>query len=341
MKVKESSASSSSRSIGESDLRNGQIVRGRVVAQVGAGRFRVAAAGSYFNAASELPLQPGQVLTARVELGKSQLFLRLIGDEKENSGRNVTSNDPSEIQRILTGLGYTPDDHEISEFRHRLQRYGRPEGSGHDEPSDIWVLAILWTRGIRSGADHFALLSYYLRHLPLHPIERSPMPSLEFLLAILSDSASDRTTESTTLKLGSDHFWNARKQEAQILLNRDSQQNGYYEEVADVEGTFFLYSFRDGEQSYQRIVDHPVSSNWELEIGRSAGNIVIQLFVESSVQSQINTGIAEHILELSKQAAVHELDLRDAGVHELDGREALRFRFWKKWQEETERGILV
>ena len=120
----------------------GQQVRGRVISRLDEGLFRVSVAGQIIEAKSDLPLKPGQRLIANVEIGESNVILRLREDTARRDLTKDRGESQEEIRRILQGLGHHPDIIDILEFQERLNRYrlhGYLKGS---EPSDAWVMAI-------------------------------------------------------------------------------------------------------------------------------------------------------------------------------------------------------
>ena len=157
------------RSVSKSKLPNkrfatlipGQLVHGRVITKICPGFFRVGAAGQVFVAQSDLPLEKGQRLTARVEVGDTKVFLRIIEEEAKRATPLKRELKPEEVIRVLEGLGHHPDEMEVIEFMERLGRYRIHATLQDCEPSDIWVMAIMWTRGQKGGADVFALRNYY------------------------------------------------------------------------------------------------------------------------------------------------------------------------------------
>jgi hypothetical protein len=144
-------------------LTPGRIVHGRVIAKLGSGQFRVTLGDYSMEASSDLPLEAGQRLTARIEFHGSRLLLRVQEDESRFAPISAEAVSSEEIKRVLSILGLPSGSIDVIEFKERLTRY-QPHGSlSGIEPSDVWILGILWARGIRGGADAFALLSYYLR----------------------------------------------------------------------------------------------------------------------------------------------------------------------------------
>ena len=136
-------------------LRPGQTVRARVLARLREGYFRIAAGGQLFAAESDLPLEAGQRLIARVEVSGSRILLRIQDDDFGNGSPPGEEETQDEIQKVLTALELNPAPEEVLEFRERLERYRSHASLPDLDPRDLMVLAILWSRGIRGGAAEF------------------------------------------------------------------------------------------------------------------------------------------------------------------------------------------
>ncbi|RJP81627.1 MAG: hypothetical protein C4524_01530, partial [Candidatus Zixiibacteriota bacterium] len=137
----------------------GQTVRGRVIRRLGPGRFRIRAGGQVFEADSDLPLEEGQRLLAGVESHDGRIVLRLLDGEPQPPADAAAE----EARRVLESLGLPPGELELREFLDRLERYRPYARLLRLEPSDTWVLALLWARGHRGGAEAFAQTSEWLR----------------------------------------------------------------------------------------------------------------------------------------------------------------------------------
>ncbi|MCX6640522.1 MAG: hypothetical protein NTW14_08595 [bacterium] len=343
MKLRGASGASRSGRVGAVGLAPGQTVRGRVISQTGENRFRITAAGYFFDAASELPLEPGQKLLARVELGQTQLFLRIIGDENERS-EDAAVDDPAEVRRVLEGLGLHPDDLEISEFQQRLRRYARHGGSRQGEPSDVWALAILWSRGIRGGADNFALLSYYLRDLIPEASPKTPLLPGKDLLDRLaeihreSETAPTPTADPPPAASSPDQFALARQREAEQLLCRDSSSFGLYRQLTS-HTPGFVQTIHLSGCSHFRGADHPVSPGWLLEAAQSGGRIKTRWSYTTEDAASIDPRVAAWTQGFRSVLRQSELDWDDEGIVEVDNSEALRFRFWRKWEADAVKSV--
>jgi len=171
-------------------------------------------------------------LAARVEVNGDRLLLRVQEEETGNDLQASALEDPDEIERVLKLLGHQPSSLDIREFQERLDRYRPYAGLPGLDPSDVWILAILWTRGIRSGADSFALTSYYLRAQP-SPGSRADFrfPDFDQIQPFLqAEYRTDRAApiaaivDDDSLIPGIED----RRAEAILLLNREEAVLGAY-----------------------------------------------------------------------------------------------------------------
>jgi hypothetical protein len=76
-------------------LTPGRTVRGRVVGKTGRRRFKISLGGWLLEADSDLPLEPGQILLARVDVQDDKILLRL----QDDSGEDLEASDESENLR--------------------------------------------------------------------------------------------------------------------------------------------------------------------------------------------------------------------------------------------------
>lgn len=316
----------------------GQTVRGRVIADLGDGRFRVGAAGQVFEATSDLPLDPGQKLYARVEVEGWRVLLRILKDAEPRRRPTRQREDPAEIRRVLIGLGHKPSTEEVAQFQRRLERYA-PHGYMPDyEPSDVWVMAILWTRGIRSGADSFALLSFYLRQLALEKTSSNlnlPPPAMildHFCSDTQPSGASSETSKgvaqaSEPESLEETHA--ARKAEAAELLNSKDESPSRYFSLPALDGTFHLLSSRDSNLLTDRWTDNPALPDYVIDAKRSESAINLKLNALADSADSFPTG-CETWKSLWDQEIARR-GLADAGTtgHEVVSSEELRVLFWR------------
>lgn len=323
----------------------GQVVRGRVIARLGEGHFRVGAAGQHFDASSDLPLEPGQRLIARVEVGKSQVFLRILDDTYRQASPKGDNESPDEIRRILEGLGQHPDSMDILEFQERLNRY-RPHGNLKGaEPSDVWLLALLWSRGIRGGADAFALLSYYLRRAILEPFDASALPPPPAILAFLcltgrpADGDADKPAQQPSS--GPDQFDVQRKREAEELLNRQADSLGAYRHWRPFSSGFCALLLGQGDRTLGRWADNPTLPLLLLEAGCAQGRIRARLN-RMKLEPPASTGVLESwIGGWEENLGTSDLELEEFQVIETRDPEKLRFLFWRTWSPDAVQDLMA
>ncbi len=325
----------------------GQLVHGRVITKISPGFFRVGAGGQVFIAESELPLFKGQKLTARVESGGGKVFLRIFEDETARAARLDKEIDTNEIVRVLKGLGYSPDQMEIIEFRERLDRcrqYGYFPGA---EPSDVWILAILWTKGLKSGADAFALLSFYLRQAGrMHVIINNHVKLAEFLTfphddpsPIEEDATAETTFFDTQLPDNEADYHRLRTIEAGELINRTAEQNGRFTHSDNPEITLSALYYHDAGKRQGRWIDNPSTPQVMIEAVEAQGVIRSRIHCLQGKESSSNDILDRW--QKSWEANVRRFDweLESHEVSILQDPEILRFMFWRIWKPEQVRNI--
>jgi len=317
----------------------GQLVRGRVVARIGDDRFLVTIRGYLLDAASDLALEPGQRLSARVEVNGDRLLLRVQEEEIERDLPASALEDPEEIERVLKLLGHQPSLLDIREFQERLDRYRPYAGLPGLDPSDVWILAILWTRAIRSGADSFALTSYYLRAQP-SPDSRGDIrfPDFDQILPFLqAEYRMNRTAEIAAIVENDSLIPGIedRRAEAILLLNREEAVLGAYGEIIGAEnlGCGLFRASKEAEERLIRLADHPVWPNFVIELECRQGSSGIKArILANSVQSR-----GDELAEVQKvwqgQAKSSEFALEELNWSETTDGEKLRGAFWRKWAE--------
>lgn len=327
----------------------GQTVRGRVIARLGEGQFRVGISGRHFDASSDLPLEPGQRLTARVEVDDTKVFLRIFEDEGRERRGQRRKEGMAEIRRILKGLGLQTSPMDVVEFNERLDRY-RSYGSIRDaEPSDAWVLAILWTRGIRGGADAFALLSFYLRHASLNASnELHPAKPAEFLSLMDGDGSGNQEVEKAKppgQNFGSnlifDRFSTERNREAVALLNRNAAQTGYFWRLWSINQMDCAQIIGRENATLGRWTDNPASPKFLVEAGCAQGRVKARLHRLICGESA-ETDSGNRLINLWEEALPHfNFELEETEVSAVQDSETLRFLFWRTWDSGSVRDLVV
>lgn len=320
----------------------GQMVRGRVLSKLRPGRFRIVARGCVFEAASDLPLEAGQRLVARVEMNGHRLLLRVQDESGYNAPSPEEENNPEEIRRILKALGHQPSVLDILEFQERLDRYKPHASLAGVEPSDLWILAILWTRGIRGGADAFALLSFYLRQWSL---EGSAVPSslpenADFVRHLCQ---KENTAENGNTPAPEDHSEGAteslspgldsRKREAIALLNREKAPLGCYGES---DGASRVFLFRHGLNSnwQARLSDQPVLPGYVIELAQASGRARIRTHIGSFHADSVNSRAASWKDRWNEQLTRAGFEVEEHPIHATSDQEKLRCIFWRKWDKD-------
>ncbi|TKJ42253.1 hypothetical protein CEE37_00825 [candidate division LCP-89 bacterium B3_LCP] len=316
----------------------GQKVRGRVISRLGSGFFRIGAAGYVFDAASDLPLEPGQRLFARVEWGGSKVILRV---QEENGGKRhyqKRKEDPQEIKRVLEGLGVHPDELKITEFQERLSRYEMHGNFPEVEPSDIWVLGILWTRGIKGGADAFSLISYYLREAAICKSDSMVISFEDVLVNLLEleikelDQYTDELSHKNDLIMQDEEeqYRTERKQESCVMLNCADEIDGvYYHAKASDDLSCMMVRDSDG-RILRSWIDNPAKPGMLIEAARSHGTVKLRVITVNQ-ESAGDEGLAnEWRDQLEIVTRQRELNI-DSIEHQLpQDTESIRFAFWRK-----------
>lgn len=347
MKVRRSgrSGSSTSRS---TELVPGQQVRGRVIARLGGGYFRIGAAGQLFNAWSDLSLKPGQHLTAKVEVGESKVILRLKEDKEGKKSNILESINRTEIKRILQGLGYNPGHLELIEFEERLDRYRIHASLPGVEPSDIWVMAILWTRGIKGGADAFALLSYYLRYSGVFSESAPSLPEPNKLPSFLEFARSANPipaeigaeTSRRKPSQDSEEFWIDRKQEARELLNRGEGNAGKFQSSSLPSDNACSITYKKDSLLLLRWSDHPSFPQLLLSAGRSQDRVKVHICKLGD--QQVDQNVTDSwIKEVEAELTSRELELEEIKITIVEDSERQRFLLWHKWEPDRFRNLLA
>jgi hypothetical protein len=326
----------------------GQLVHGRIISRVNPGLFRVGAAGQVFMAESDLPLQEGQRLTARVEMGDAKIFLRIFEESGRGTPRVYELADPDEVRRVLVGLGHHPEQAQITEFQERLDRYRHYGYLPGAEPSDVWILAILWTRGIRGGADIYALLSYYLRQATYR---ESVLPSPEKTAELTSappsfsgNAVTPRERENQFSRISSSDetadFILERRNETLALLNRNYEEAGNFahDEVLDNAGC--LLSLKKETQELSRWVDNPALPTLALETAQSQGRMKARIHKLNAAEKSQNRILEAWLRDWETGLRKSELELENIEILEVDHTETLRFIFWRQWESEGIRDTL-
>ncbi len=348
MKVRSAGKGRSVQSSSATKLVPGQLVHGRVITRLSPGFFRIGAAGQVFVAESDIPLEAGQRLTARVEVGDAKVFLRILEDQNQGLSYFAPDIDPDEIKRILKGLGEDPVEADIIEFQERLERYrshGNLQGS---EPSDIWVLAIMWARKIRGGADSYALLSYYLRQVGQVNTEmQNPAKLTEFLLFSASTTkitheperavADSSDSESTQ----PEEFHTARREETDTMLNRQPDSVGTFNHTLESQETCCSLFFKEKAVLRGRWVDNPTKPSVFIEAVLTQGRVttrIVNSMIENST-SQDRYAMWTACWKDANQIADYEIESTE--LIEVPDPEDLRFLFWRKWESEYVRNLSV
>lgn len=318
----------------------GQLVHGRVISRINRELFRVGAAGQVFVAQSDLPLQKGQRLTARVEIGDSKVFLRVFEDDGRGATQIHDLVDREEVRRILIGLGYKPDQTTLTEFQERLERY-RNYGFLHGtEPSDVWILALLWTRGIRGGADAYALLSYYLR---LAACRDHLLPSPEKMADIILDS--DKSAVMTGNKWDSENqleeeltesaeYIAERRTEAVALLNRNCGEFGIFTHNTDTDSSACRLHFNKKAKDLVRWTDNPTLPMLTLELVRSRGRVHMRIHKLNPEESSQRESLSRWLTAWNSKMLESELEIENMELFDTEDTEYLRFIFWRKWESD-------
>lgn len=322
-----------------------QQVRGRVISRLGEGLFRIGAAGQLFNAASDLPLEPGQRLIARVEVGESRIFLRV--QEEPNQEVNIPGEDrsPTEIRRVLVGLGYRPDPLEITEFQERLDRYRRYGKMAGIEPSDIWILALLWARGMKGGADAFSLLSYYLRQAACSKSDHYNLLqpwALQSLLNPRKDDDSIYIRADEEANAGGELEYHAdRKREARALLNRAEAKHGCLLQACSIPNASCVLELKKEVQVMVRWIDNPTLPVSLIEAARSQGRIRVRVHGPETIAVEEKDGLDEWEANLAETFQNSDLEIESIECYTAQDPEVLRFLFWRKWEEDFFRSFSV
>lgn len=310
-------------------LTPGKTVRGRVVSRAGQGRFKVSVSGYLLEADSDLPLEDGQKLIARVEVTGDRVLLRLQ-DDSDGDSPVPAEDDSQEIRRVLEGLGHEPNLLDLMEFQERLARY-RSHGSLVGlEPSDIWVLAILWTRGLRGGSDAFALTSFYLRRLALDGMAGLAFPPpADFIEGHDESNEPCRAAADPPGALISG--LEDRLRETLDLLNRYSAACGSYQTGA---GLHFL-KLDDGSSRRSRWADNPIKPEYVLETVRTESGVSALLYL---LQGDPRAATRVEAWRESWRESLTAADLVELSfsLREVQDPEELRFIFWQKWRSDSD-----
>ena len=324
----------------------GQLVRGRVIARLGEGRFRVGFVGRHFDASSDLPLEPGQRLTARVEMGDSKVFLRIF----EDAEREVyTQESPEEIRRILEGLGNRPTSLDITEFQERLDRYRIHGALAGSEPSDVWVLAILWTRGIRGGADAFALLSYYLRSAASRPTKAPHLPNPADFLSLLGrdKTVTSARDEEDNQDLGRQNLnqtnspLKERTLEAVTFLNKKSGIGDQYLHCVSPRNNFCALVTNQNNIILGRWSDNPALPSLLVEAGQAQGRIGARVHYVRDEETDDQEGVAHLVDRWETGVGQMEFEVANTELIGTADPEKLRFLLWRKWHSTSVRDLRV
>lgn len=317
----------------------GQTLRGRVISRVRKGRFRVSAAGQVFEADSDLPLDVGQRLVAKVEVEGTRIRLR-VQDDYRDGNRSEEKEDPEEIRRILKALGVKPDPLDLLEFQERLERYRPHSGLVGLPPSDVWVLALLWARRIRGGAEAFAICSYYLRECSLASSDTVTTPNPEVLFHYLSQAPKEETSTEypENLEAPSDTEESPlttppfRTEKAIHWLNRQSSAAGRYLVLEPPEGTAYLMQPADDSIQSVRWVDNPSAPLFVLEANKMGGKAKTRVhFIERPMEVASPDWENWH-LAWREYLGEAEVDLVDFQAVSVDYTDDLLPLFWRRWE---------
>jgi len=310
----------------------GQKVRGRVIARVGTGLFRVGAGGHIFNAQSDLPLHVGQRLTARVEYGDEKVFLKIIPDKDSANKQWSEEISGKEVQRILAGLGHQPTEMEIIEFIERLDRYRKYEKHRTVNPNAIWSLAIPWVRGIKGGGEMFALMTFTLRQLTLMQ-RRQLSPVSDFLeYHLCKDVKHQDEISPKTLK--PEDIFSQRRQEAFDQLNTGSAEYG---EIisSSTDDTSCILLLNGSVKNLLRWTDNPSMPSMVLETAESQGLVRAKINILAMFQKAEKIQIDQWINALRRTLTEADFQSDDFIIEDIDTHEALRFKFWRRWDKPT------
>ncbi len=316
----------------------GQTVRGRIVKRVRAGRYRLSLAGQLLEADSDLALEDGQKLTAKVELEGERVLLRILEEAEQGVPLPAESEGPEEIKRILQGLGLATADPEISEFLERLKRYQPHANLPGIEPSDVWVLAIMWSRGLRGGAEAFALLSFYLRCLTAQQQADRKIVSPEALWNYLSPIQGEENPHATSrLCPGSNEGTEVvlaslgdRKREAVELLNQDKTVRGTYLASAEFEATggALVYG-REEEGNRIRWTDHPVTPRVVMEVVKADQVVSTKAYYAANLLLDYAHQLPAWKAQWQEYLRSAEMIPEEFELREVADGELLRFIFWR------------
>jgi len=332
------------RSIGgrSNSLVPGQQVHGRVIAKLSPGFFRIGAGGQVFVAESELPLKEGQKLTARVEIGGDKVFLRINEDQSGLTSLPDHEIESDEILRVMNGLGYFPDEIEVIEFKERLDRYRLHGSFPGFEPSDVWVMAILWTRGLKAGSDAFALFSFYLRQIGMQPARPTNPVKLTGILSYPDIKSPDNVDSQRDDQSGaSEDFVKNRWIETNNLLNKNEEKFGSYYHQNNAFDTMSAMFWQDLSKRLGRWVDNPVAPEVLIEAAQYQGVIRSRLY-----QLQIDKPTKVNPAALWKKCWRTSVKRNDWEVEEHEDivtsdPEYLRLKFWRKWCPDKVRDVTV
>jgi hypothetical protein len=320
----------------------GQLVRGRVITRLGAGRFRIGAAGYIFNAQSDLPLETGQRLTARVEPGEAKIVLRILEDRNRKSPLVEPTETPAEIRRVLEGLGYFPDDLEINAFAERLKRCQEVVELPAGEPSSIWILAILWVRGIKGGADAYALTGFILRQASLQAFrDENPVRPDQVLKMLSRDFSSEEEVNPADsdpvmprLNL-CDRFIEDRRIEATRLLNRNAESCGHLTLVSGSGETACTLMLDQSSGRLARWADNPASPKQVLETAWVQGRIKFRLHFLEVADDTPQEKQTRWISDWNRELQQCEIETEFSQTNPHPDTETLRFLFWRKWERDA------
>ncbi len=322
----------------------GQTVRGRVVKRISQGRFRVAAEGILFDASSDLELEEGQRLTAQVEVQDDRVYLR-IQDEPRPPAPPPQIETPDQIARLLKSLGNQPDSLDIIEFQERLERCRKFSHFPGVDPSDAWVLAILWTRGIRAGTDAFALLSYYLRGITLNPPTTTvPSPinaDLYYeIYALCDQTTAPDAADAFRNDAHQNGFQRQREEEALHLLNRNAAAllSRFCIAADNYLLPFRLVEVRE-DAVRLRLTDHPVMPNLVIEVGRGGGRISFRTHISAQADPDPDLDDDERKTDLVAQLSVKDIEVEMMEFLRRDDPERLRALFWRNQPEKPNRNF--
>lgn len=319
----------------------GQLVRGRVIARLGTGLFRVGASGYIFNAQSDLPLRTGQRLAARVELGDSRICLRILDDYKRQSTSVYEEESPEEIRRVLEGLGQKPDDLEVIEFSERLSRYKQVVGLPDGEPSLVWVLAILWVRGIKGGADAFALNGFYLRYTASQARRTLPQIPPEDILRMWNDDPPcdppDTLSDPAPPSIPeiNDSFVEDRKLEVLALLNRHAEIHGRFHHVPRSRDTACALSSHQPDGYPARWADNPALPRILIEAAIAQGRIKTRLHFLTQPNDDMEAQRSEWVHHWQSALQDSGLEIETCQTCLKTDPESLRFLLWRKWDQDA------